>query len=160
MQFSIKSGFVGPSAGLTFILNTSVADYYFPIYDFVGFNVFVFNADDFPDAVNGGVAQLQVEPNVEAFVRLNPTTLQSTSATEQYSPVQRGCLFDHELFDQYAGHYSHVDCLLKCKLRSIIALCGCMPFFLPTNFPVSNTLFDISSFSKNLSIKMIFHFAG
>lgn len=67
--------------------------------------------------------------------KLKTTTIESKAAIEQYTPIQRGCLFEHELIEQYAGHYSFVDCLLKCKLRRLIQLCGCMPFFLPTNFP-------------------------
>lgn len=103
--------------------------------DHVGFNVQIFNPSDFADVQNGGLTQLFVDTNTKAYFKVMPTTIESKRSIEQYSPVQRGCLFEHELFAQYAGHYSFVDCLLKCKLRSVISLCGCMPFFLPTNFP-------------------------
>lgn len=36
---------------------------------------------------------------------------------------------------EYGGHYSFTDCLIKCKIRNYISLCGCIPFNLPTNFP-------------------------
>lgn len=129
------TGFVGPDTGLTFILNTTTSDYYFSTGDHVGFNVQILTATEFPDIQNGGLTQLFIDSNKKAYFKLIPTTIQSKSAIEQYSPVQRGCLFEHELFSQYAGHYSFVDCLLKCKLRNIINICGCMPFTLPTNFP-------------------------
>lgn len=114
-------------------------DYYYPIRHTVGFNVFVFRSSDFPDAQTGGLVQLFVNPDTETFFKLDVTTIQSTTDTLQYSAKQRGCLFEHELYKQYAGHYSFADCLLKCKIRSILALCGCMPFFLPTNFPDGTT---------------------
>lgn len=116
-------------------MNTTTSDYYFSSGDHVGFNVQIFNPSDFADIQNGGLTHLVVNSNTKAYFKLIPTTIESKEAIEQYTPVQRGCLFEHELFKQYAGHYSFVDCLLKCKLRNIITLCGCMPFFLPTNFP-------------------------
>lgn len=116
-------------------MNTTTSDYYFSTGDFVGFKVQILNPSEFPDIQNGGLTQLFVDTNTKAYFKLIPTTIDSKSAIEQYSPIQRGCLFEHELFEQYAGHYSFVDCLLKCKLRNIITICGCIPFFLPTNFP-------------------------
>lgn len=130
-----KTNLYGPETGLTFVLNASTSDYYFSTGEHVGFDVQIFDPSNFPDIQNGGMTQLYVESKTRVYMMIRPTTIQSKSAIEQYSPVQRGCLFEHELFKQYAGHYSFVDCLLKCKLRKIITLCGCMPFFLPTNFP-------------------------
>lgn len=130
-----KAEFITSSTGLTVLLNTTTSDYYFSTGDHIGFNVFIFNPSDFGDNQNGGVTHLLVNSNTFADFKLKTTTIESKAAIEQYSPIQRGCLFEHELFKQYAGHYSFVDCLLKCKLRRVIQICGCMPFFLPTNFP-------------------------
>lgn len=155
MEKPTKTGFTGPDTGLTFILNTTTSDYYYSTGDHIGFYVEIFNPSDFADIQNGGLTKLFVDTNTKAHFKVIPTTIESKKAIEQYSPVQRGCLFEHELFEQYAGHYSFVDCLLKCKLRNIITLCGrkqmiqpniwisinsitfsgCMPFWLPTNFP-------------------------
>lgn len=135
MERPTRSGFTGSETGLSFVLNTTTSDYYYSTGDFIGFNVNIFNPSDFADIQNGGLTALFVNTNTMAYFKVKPSTIESKLAIEQYTPVQRGCLFEHELFDQYAGHYSFVDCLLKCKLQSIIKLCACMPFFLPTNFP-------------------------
>lgn len=131
----IKTGFTGPESALTLILNSTTSDYYFSTGDHVGFYMYIFNPSDFADIQNGGLTQLLIDANTNSYFKIIPSTIESQSAIEQYSPIQRGCLFEHELFQQYAGHYSFVDCLLKCKLRYIINHCDCMPFFLPTNFP-------------------------
>ena len=55
-----------------------------------------------------------------------------------FSFLQRGCLFTHELEAEYGGQYSYSDCLVKCRIRSIIALCRCLPFYLPVSFPDGN----------------------
>lgn len=134
-----KIDFTGAETGLTFVLNTTTVDYYYSIADFVGFNLFILDPDNFPDNQNGGLAQILIGPNTHTHINLIPSTILSQSAIEQYTPTQRGCLFEHELFKQYAGHYSFVDCILKCKLRSVIELCGCAPWGLPTNFPDGTT---------------------
>lgn len=130
-----KTALTGSKLGLSFVLNTTTSDYYFSTGDHVGFDVMIFPPSNFGDAQNGAVTRLLVNTNTKSYFKLVPTTVQSKAAIEQYSPVQRGCLFEHELFGQYAGHYNFNDCLLKCKLRKIITACRCMPFFLPTNFP-------------------------
>jgi hypothetical protein len=43
-------------------------------------------------------------------------------------------MFAEDLRSEFGGNYTLVDCLLKCRIRSIGALCSCIPFQLPTNF--------------------------
>lgn len=125
----------GQRYGLTFVLNTTTSDYYFSNGDHIGFYVNICASTEYPDAANGGLTQLIVETNKKSNFKLVPTTVRSKPSIEQYSPHQRGCLFKHELYDQYADHYNMVDCLQKCKIQKVIKLCRCMPFFMPTNFP-------------------------
>lgn len=117
------------------MLNSTRSDYYFSTADHIGFYVNILNAYEFPDVTLGGMTQLIVEENRRAYFRVVPITVRSKSSVEQYSPRQRGCLFPHELSDQYGEHYNLVHCLLKCKIRKVDDLCRCMPFFLPKNFP-------------------------
>lgn len=116
-------------------MNATTSDYHFSTGDHIGFYLDILTATAYPDVSNGGLAQLLVDANTRAYFKLLPTTIRSKSAIEQYSPKQRGCLFEHELFEQYAGHYNFIDCLQKCKIQKVIQLCNCMPFFMPNNFP-------------------------
>lgn len=95
----------------------------------------IFNSHEYPDVQTGSFLQLFANPETEVFFKLDVTTVDAILAVQQYSPEQRGCRFSNELSEQYGGHYSFADCLLKCKIKKIIALCNCMPFFLPNNFP-------------------------
>lgn len=135
----IHSSTTGPDSGLILILNTTKADYLYPLRNTVGFNVHIFNSHEYPDGQTGSFVQLFVTPETEAFFKLDVTTIDAIPAVLQYSAEQRGCRFNHELDEQYGGYYSFADCLLKCKIKSIMALCDCMPFTLPTNFPDGTT---------------------
>lgn len=44
-------------------------------------------------------------------------------------------MFPTDLPDQYNGNYVYGDCLVKCKLKSVVALCNCKPFHSPMDFP-------------------------
>lgn len=130
-----KTRYVGPKYGLTIVLNASTSDYYFAHGDHIGFYVNIFTSTEYPDASNGGLTQLIVEANARTYFKLVPTTVRSKSSIEQYSSRLRACLFPHELYHQYAGHYNFVDCLQKCKIQKAVDVCHCMPFYMPTNFP-------------------------
>lgn len=45
--------------------------------------------------------------------------------------LQRQCLFSWEEYQDYQGNYQRSDCVINCRIRSMISLCGCIPFFLP-----------------------------
>lgn len=135
----LHTSYTGADSGLILLLNTTKRDYYYPLRNTLGFSVHVFNSREFPDVQTGSFLQLFVNPETEVFYKLDVTTVDAMLAVQQYSPVQRGCLFSHELGVQYGGHYSFADCLLKCKIKSIVNLCNCMPYFMPTNFPDGTT---------------------
>lgn len=135
MEKPKRIALVGSKLGLSFVLNTTTSDYYFSTEDHVGFTIQIFSPSNFADERNGDMTSILINTNTKSYLKLRPTTIQSKMAIHKYPSVRRGCLFEHELFEQYAGHYSFNDCLLKCKLRKLINVCDCMPFFLPTNFP-------------------------
>lgn len=49
-----------------------------------------------------------------------------------YSAEKRQCLFPDEN-PLYNGRYTRSECLLNCKIRSVKALCDCVPFNLPAS---------------------------
>lgn len=135
MEKPNKTHFIGPKTGLSFVLNSTTDDYYFSTGDHVGFYVQILDNAQYPDSANGELTQMFVDTNTKAYFKLVPATVESKKSTAQYSAIQRGCLFRHELSKQFGGQYNFVDCLTKCKLQKIVTICDCMPFFLPYNFP-------------------------
>lgn len=132
--------FTGPSSGLVFILNSSTNDFYYPIYHTIGFQLQIFNPNEYPDNQNGVLQQLLINPNSEAYFSLAAKKILSDDALLPYAPVKRGCLFESELYEDFQGHYSYCDCLMKCKMRNAFQLCGCAPvywssYYVGSNFP-------------------------
>lgn len=50
---------------------------------------------------------------------------------------QRQCVFRNELL-RYGGRYGRSNCVAACRIRSVVALCECVPFYMPTAGAVSD----------------------
>lgn len=106
----------------------------------VGFNLQIFNPNEYPDNGVGVMQQQFINPNSDIHFAVTASTIESSIALKPYSPIKRGCLFPVELYEDFQGHYSYPDCLMKCKMKNIFTLCECGPLFLTgyylgTSFP-------------------------
>lgn len=131
----IRNFQMGPDKGLVVLLNTSTVDYYYSTKNSDGFTISINSPSEFPDESSGNFNRYILKNRTEAYVKLDVIALRANAAVESCSVKQRGCLFRHERLVEFGGQYSFNDCLLKCKIRSLITLCGCIPFNLPVNFP-------------------------
>lgn len=98
----------------------------------------VFQSLYFPDNSNGGVSEILVSPHEDIYLNMNVDNLKSEPSIRSYSVMKRQCYFEDENIENYGDHYSYSECLTKCKLRSIEALCNCIPFYIPANFIEQN----------------------
>lgn len=127
---AIKTRFYGIDSGLELVLNVSESDYYYPLMNNYGHSVLVFQPHDYPDTATGYLEQRFIKPNIETLVELFPRTLEATESLRFFRPEQRNCLFRDER-PGYNGFYSQSECLLNCRMRTFVALCDCIPFFIP-----------------------------
>jgi amiloride-sensitive sodium channel len=126
---------IGPDMGLTVLLNLSVVDYAYQFKNFPGATALIFDPDEFADSASGSVREVPIERFVETRITINCMTKKAVEDVQRYSIEKRECLFPTDMMSEYGGNYVYGDCLTKCKLKSVIALCKCFPFNMPTNFP-------------------------
>ncbi|KAG5683718.1 hypothetical protein PVAND_012983 [Polypedilum vanderplanki] len=139
---------VGPDMGLTILLNLSIADYAYTLKNFAGASAFIFDPYEFCDSSSGSVREVPLERFVETRVTVTCVTKKAVEDVQRYSIEKRECLFPTDMMNEYNGNYVYGDCLTKCKLKSILALCKCIPFNLPTNFPGIDTTLPFCSLSN------------
>jgi acid-sensing ion channel, other len=120
--------------GLTVLLNLSYSDYFYPLKNFVGATALIFDPQEYPDSATGGVKEVPLEPFQEIRITLSMMTKIAVDEVQRYGIDKRQCMFPTDLVEQYNGNYVYGDCLVKCKLKSVIALCKCKLYNLPTNF--------------------------
>lgn len=124
---------IGPEMGLTILLNLSSADYFYPLKNFIGVTTLIFDPTEFADSATGFVREVPVERNMETRITLSAQTFYAVDEVQRYSVNKRKCLFPND-YPEFGKNYVYGDCLVKCKLKSVMALCKCIPFNLPTNF--------------------------
>lgn len=95
----------------------------------------IFDPDEYADDLSGNLRSVLVKPFQEIQITVNMNTRIAVEEVQRYSVAKRGCMFPNDLIDEYQGKYTYGDCLVKCKLKSVIALCKCKLYNLPSDFP-------------------------
>lgn len=134
----LKTNLTGASKGLIVLLNGTTSDYFYSNRNTLGFAVQLFSPGNFPDGTTGNLREYILNPGREVYLKLLVTTEKSMNTIRPYGINQRKCLFKDEKSHEYGDHYSYPECLTKCKLRSIYALCNCIPFYAPSDFKISD----------------------
>ena len=142
------SDVTGPDMGLILVINNTSDDYFYNILNTKGFTVRfkssptqisqqnfnfqiqVHNSYEFPDPSSGSAIERLVGPGEEIFVRVDATSMTSERDIANYRAERRQCLFPDEN-PSYNKKYTRSECILNCRIRSVKALCDCVPFQLP-----------------------------
>ncbi|KAK5637987.1 hypothetical protein RI129_012282 [Pyrocoelia pectoralis] len=130
----LRSTGKGLENGLSVTINHNTSDYFYPLLSSSGAIVEIFNPLDFPDMVSGNLQQRLVPIGDETFVRLSATATYAAEEVRKYSIHKRKCSFWDESKTHFGSHSTHSDCLLNCRMKSMIALCQCIPFMFANIF--------------------------
>jgi amiloride-sensitive sodium channel len=126
---------IGSEMGLTVLMNLSSVDYFYPLKNFVGATTLIFDPFEMADSATGFVREVPIEKFFETRITLSCVTKRAVKEVQRYSIEKRECLFPTDMKSEFKGNYVYADCLAKCKLRSVLALCKCIhPFNVPTDF--------------------------
>lgn len=125
---------IGPDMGLTVLLNLSIIDYYYPLKNFGGATTLIFDPSEFADSATGFVREVPIERYMETRITLSALSFYAVEEVQRYGINKRQCLFPNDYPNEFGTNYVYGDCLMKCKLKSVMALCKCIPFNVPVNF--------------------------
>ncbi|CAO1373967.1 unnamed protein product [Diamesa serratosioi] len=130
MNVAYHTDVTGPDMGLILLVNGSSDDYFYSIFNSIGFNVQIHNSNEFPDGTSGSAIEKFVNLGDEIFIRVDANSIISENSILRYSAQKRQCLFANEIA-RYGGKYTRSECIVNCRIRSARALCDCVPFYLP-----------------------------
>ncbi|XP_016998945.2 sodium channel protein Nach [Drosophila takahashii] len=128
-----------PELGLTVVLNDSHSDYFAPILNTNGYIVMIHSAENYPSVSSSNVLEMFPGQGEDSYLSIYARVVDTDDSLKSFSPLGRRCYFDHEvqnpineqLITTYTYAYSFPNCITRCRIRSIIALCRCLPFQLP-----------------------------
>ncbi|XP_031330386.1 sodium channel protein Nach-like [Photinus pyralis] len=124
----------GLKKGLSVKINHNTSDYFYTLFSSSGAIVDIFNPSDFPDMVSGNLQQRLVPIGVEMYVKLSATLIYAAEEVRKYPIQKRKCVFPEESKTLFGDYSTHSDCLLNCRLKSMIALCECIPLMFANTF--------------------------
>ncbi|XP_062126004.1 sodium channel protein Nach [Drosophila sulfurigaster albostrigata] len=128
-----KNRFANSAQGLTVVINASHADYFAPILHTNGYIVIVHDANNFPSIASSNSLEMFPGQREESFLKIFPRIIDTDKSLHSFSPTARRCYFHSEanMPDLNKYVYTFPNCITRCRIRSIIALCNCLPFQLP-----------------------------
>ncbi|KAF5288734.1 hypothetical protein FQA39_LY15306 [Lamprigera yunnana] len=132
LKFRYKMGLkhVGSNNGLIVTVTNNLSDYFYTTLPSVGITVQVFAPTDYPDSTSGNFLQKVIPIGSESFLELLPSKINTVQNIRKYAYSLRNCIFDDEEKTVF-GDYSYSNCLVECRIQSILTLCECIPFIMP-----------------------------
>ncbi|XP_058984612.1 sodium channel protein Nach isoform X2 [Musca domestica] len=129
-----RTRFSGSGMGLIVVMNTSHADDMANLLSMDGYAVIIHAPNRFPEISSG--SSLEVFPNIneETFIALKARVLDGSDKLRSFAASHRKCYFDDEvpLANMLVNNkYSMSNCITRCRARSVMALCNCIPFYTP-----------------------------
>ncbi|RZB40533.1 ASC domain containing protein [Asbolus verrucosus] len=116
--------------GLTVTINNQLEDYFYSKQESLGANVHVFLPTDYPDKNSGSLSEYLVGVSTEFLLEIGILSTHTVKDVINYPIEKRQCYFQSERHTRF-GVYSESDCLVSCRIRSMLGLCGCVPFMIP-----------------------------
>ncbi|XP_058066216.1 sodium channel protein Nach-like [Anopheles bellator] len=117
----------GRHVGLSLLIDVQPDTYMAPTKSFYGAEIYVHDPKDFPsDADFEHVAQ----PGWDVVMSVIPLPIESSSTMNQVPLAMRKCFLPEEDDDDdWDENFNLNVCLSECRLRTIISLCNCIPFY-------------------------------
>ncbi|XP_058456866.1 sodium channel protein Nach-like [Malaya genurostris] len=116
----------GKYIGLSVTVDVQPENYLAPIRSFYGAEVFVHNPLDFPGEWN---LENTIQPGWDVDFCVIPTPISASSSLERVPQHLRGCYLDDEGNLESNSTFSFNQCMSICRLRTMIKLCHCVPFY-------------------------------
>ncbi|XP_050073010.1 pickpocket protein 11-like [Anopheles maculipalpis] len=116
----------GRHVGLSILIDVEPDTYMAPTKSYYGAEVYIHDSGDFPsDADFEHVAQ----PGWDVIMSVIPIPIESSSTMSQVSANMRKCFLPEESNAQSKEKFNLNGCMAECRLRTILRLCNCVPFY-------------------------------
>ncbi|XP_046812693.1 sodium channel protein Nach [Lucilia cuprina] len=112
---------------IQFVLRSTPEDFTITEFHNTAFQLFIFPREDYATIQSNRIGEILVDYNTIVEVPIEPEFFGSTQSVRQFAPEVRNCYFPDEgqkLLNQ--SYYSIDECLLICRMDSMLKYCGCV----------------------------------
>jgi amiloride-sensitive sodium channel len=75
-----------------------------------------------------------LSPGKEYRVVIKPTISNASSSLRKIPKDKRQCVFSDEKYLKFYRTYTQRNCALECEANYTLAMCSCVPYYLPSKF--------------------------
>ncbi|XP_065080771.1 sodium channel protein Nach-like [Ochlerotatus camptorhynchus] len=123
---NIRLSGAGKNVGLSVMVDIAPEKYMAPTKSYYGAEVFVHSPRDFPADSD---FEDTLQPGWDVDFCVTPIPIESSDSLKRVPLQQRQCFMPNEGTLQSHNRFSLNLCMSECRLRTIIKLCSCVPFF-------------------------------
>jgi amiloride-sensitive sodium channel len=77
---------------------------------------------------------LLLSPGEEYRVAIKPTISNASFSIRKIPENKRQCVFSNEKYLKFYRTYTQRNCALECEANYTLAMCMCVPYYLPSRF--------------------------
>ncbi|CAD7087308.1 unnamed protein product [Hermetia illucens] len=118
----------GAHLGLSLVLNASLEEYFCSSGSSAGFKMMMHSPIETPKITNYGYL---LSAGMESRIAINLEVQSAEPSIRSVEMKYRNCLFASESQLKFYRTYSKSNCELECELQRVLAICGCIPYYLP-----------------------------
>lgn len=121
-----KTKFFGTHHGLSVILHPLSEPKSLSTIDSDGVKMIVNEYNEYPseNSIEKVLPSFQ-----ESFVEIQPERTFCSEPVRHLSISDRGCYFENEWNLKFYNRYSEANCQVECRMKQVIDLCGCLPYY-------------------------------
>ncbi|KXJ77947.1 hypothetical protein RP20_CCG006004 [Aedes albopictus] len=123
---NIRLSGAGKHVGLSVMVDIAPERYMAPTKSYYGAEIFVHSPNDFPADSD---FEDTLQPGWDVDFCVTPIPIESSPSLERVPLSQRKCFMPNEGILQSNNTFSLNLCMSECRLRTIIKLCSCVPFY-------------------------------
>ncbi|XP_050094043.1 sodium channel protein Nach-like [Anopheles aquasalis] len=117
----------GRHVGLSVLIDIQPDTYMAPTKSFYGAEVYIHDSQDFPSDAD---YEHVIQPGWDVAMSVIPLPIESSSTMRQVPEEMRNCFLpDEDDNTEWTENFNLNVCLSECRLRTIIKLCNCVPFY-------------------------------
>ncbi|KAG5667100.1 hypothetical protein PVAND_015099 [Polypedilum vanderplanki] len=121
-----KTHFFGPNMGLSVVLKPLIEKNAMTSINSEGIKILINEHNLFPSEKT---IERSLPHKQETYVEIRPERTISSKEISALPISDRGCVFEDEFPLRVFGSYSEKNCRVECKMRKIVDLCDCLPYF-------------------------------
>lgn len=100
-----------------------------PLWYFITFQLLLHNPVETPKIADYG---LLISPGREYRIQIKPVINNSTRSLHNVKEEARQCAYSQDKYLKFYQTYTQRNCILECETNYTLAVCDCVPIYLPS----------------------------